>query len=90
MRARHPEVIRVGCFGSYARDEYGPASDLDICIEVSESPKARWFDRAVDLPATSLIPVGVEMFVYTSDEIERMQRESSPWLERILAEMIWV
>lgn len=90
LRARHPEVVRVGCFGSYARDDHGPASDLDVFVEVAESRRARWFDRPLDLPGTDAIPVGTELFVYTSDEIGQMQRDSSAWLARIMAEMIWI
>jgi predicted nucleotidyltransferase len=90
LREAHPEVRRVGCFGSYARDEHGPSSDLDVFVEVTESPHARWFDRPADLPAPSVIPVGVEFFVYTTDEVERMGRENSAWLAGILADMVWV
>jgi predicted nucleotidyltransferase len=89
LRDNHPDVVRVGCFGSYARNDHGPASDLDVFVELSDSPRERWFDRAQDLASTDVIPVGVELFVYTSSEVERMRGESSRWLEEILAEMIW-
>lgn len=90
VAADHPEVVRIGCFGSYARGDYGPASDLDVLIEVTESPHARWFDRPLDFPMPREVPVGVELFVYTSDELERMRVDSSAWLRHVLAEMVWV
>ncbi|MBN1418661.1 MAG: nucleotidyltransferase domain-containing protein [Planctomycetes bacterium] len=89
LRATHPEVVRVGCFGSYARGDYGPSSDLDVFVEVSESPHARRLDRPADLPDPSEIPVGVELFVYTTAEISSLLSEDSPRLREILGQMVW-
>ncbi|MCI0421001.1 MAG: nucleotidyltransferase domain-containing protein, partial [Acidobacteria bacterium] len=33
----HPELCRLGYFGSYARDEWGVGSDLDLLAVVSHS-----------------------------------------------------
>lgn len=90
LRAARPEVVRVGFFGSYARGDYLPASDLDVLVEVTSSQHTRWWDRPVDFAPVRSIPVGVELFIYTSDEILRMQQEKSTWLHRILAEAVWV
>jgi predicted nucleotidyltransferase len=90
LRAEHPETVRAGCFGSYARGDYLPSSDADVFVEVSHSPHARWFDRPAGLPDTGGIPVGVELFVYTSEEVARMREKSSAWLRVILEEAVWL
>jgi predicted nucleotidyltransferase len=41
----HPEVVRVGYFGSYARGDWGVGSDLDLIIIVDRSDEP--FARAV-------------------------------------------
>ena len=38
-------VVRIGVFGSIARDEAGPASDVDILVELAEPT----FDHYMDL-----------------------------------------
>lgn len=50
----HPEVVRVGDLGSYARGDWGVGSDLDLIIIVDQSDDpferraARW--DATELP----------------------------------------
>jgi len=44
-RLRGFGVRRLGLFGSAARDEAGPSSDLDFVVELDE----RTFDRYMDL-----------------------------------------
>jgi len=44
-RLRGLGVRRLGLFGSAARDEAGPSSDLDFVVELDE----RTFDRYMDL-----------------------------------------
>ena len=86
----HSEVVRIGCFGSYARGDHTPASDLDVLIEVSSSHHGRWFDRPVDFSMPVNSPVGIELFIYTSAELDRMRANNSAWLKQIFSEMIWV
>jgi len=43
----HPEVLRIGCFGSYARGDWGVGSDIDILVIVARSNKP-FIYRAVD------------------------------------------
>ncbi|MBI4603742.1 MAG: nucleotidyltransferase domain-containing protein [Planctomycetes bacterium] len=90
MRAARPEVVRIGYFGSYARGDYVPASDLDVVVEVRESPHARWFDRPADFPHPSEVPLGVDLFIYTTEDIARMEREGSGWWRRVVSEVAWV
>lgn len=82
-----PRVLRVGYFGSYARGDYNPASDLDVVIVVGASDIPRHqrggaFDLAV-------VPVGCEVFVYTTEEVARPGPPFG-FLATVLREAVWV
>ena len=84
----HQEVLKIGYFGSYARDDYTPSSDLDILIVVKESekpPHKRLLDYAVDR-----FPVGCEVFVYTEEELERKREIKKGWVHTMLSEVQWI
>lgn len=61
-----PNVLSIGCFGSYARGTHGVGSDLDILIIVrdAENPFIR---RAAEWDTSSL-PVASDVIVYTENE----------------------
>lgn len=65
--------------GSHARGSAAPESDIDVIIV---APSGRPFvDRFRDyLPAVLAAGVGVDLFVYTPEEFERLQREERPFL----------
>lgn len=90
LRSREMGVVRVGAFGSYARGDYVPSSDLDVFVELAASSRPRPIDRVDSLPPPSRIPVGVELFVYTSAEVQQMRERGSTWLAAIEAEAVWV
>ncbi|OHB63675.1 MAG: hypothetical protein A2Y77_13285 [Planctomycetes bacterium RBG_13_62_9] len=88
LRKRRPEVQKVGLFGSYATDTYGPRSDADLLIILRASDKP-FRDRIPEfLPAGLSVPCDV--FPYTTDEIESLQRDGSPWIKHILKEVLWL
>ncbi len=87
LKRDHPEVERIGLFGSYAVDQFGPASDVDLLIILRSSSK-RFLDRIPDfLPQD--IEVSCDCFPYTIDEINRMKDESNPWILHVLKEAVW-
>ena len=81
----HPEVIRIGYFGSYARGDWGVGSDLDLVIVVERSERP-FIYRAVDFPYEKL-PVPVDLLVYTLEEWGKLQGMFKEKLER---ETVWV
>jgi predicted nucleotidyltransferase len=88
LKQEHPDVEKVGLFGSYATGTYGPRSDADLLILLRTSAKS-FRDRIPDfLPAGLSVPCDV--FPYTTDEIETLQRDGSPWIRHILQEVIWL
>ncbi len=79
---------KVGLFGSYAVDTYGPASDVDLLIILRQSCK-RFMDRIPDyLPEN--ISIGCDVFPYTDEEVERMRKEGMPWIHRVLKQVVWL
>ncbi len=58
---RHPELERVAYFGSYARDDWGIGSDLDVLLVLSEA-HAPFIERAAAWDLLSL-PVPVDLLV---------------------------
>ena len=82
LRRRCPEIRRIGYFGSYARGDYVPGSDLDVVIEISDSLAQPIADRAEPyLP--DVFPIGMEILVYTSDELRRLRKSGSAFIAGI-------
>jgi len=88
IRQAHPEVEKVGLFGSYATDTYGPASDVDLLIILRKSDK-RFPDRIPDLLPDNL-SVACDVFPYTQAEIEKMKQDENPWIRHVLQEVDWL
>lgn len=81
-----PEVLRVGCFGSAARGDWGVGSDLDLLVIVAHSDKPFLY-RATDFDTTSL-PVPADLLVYTQDEWAAMERSGR--CGRLRTEVRWL
>lgn len=81
LRSLHPEIERVIWFGSWVSGLPAPGSDVDLCLIVSASDKIPR-DRVSDyLPLG--FPVGVDLVVYTHDELERLRESSPGWYTAI-------
>jgi hypothetical protein len=65
--AEHPEVEEVVVFGSFAKGNYAPGSDVDILIVLSGS--ARPFRDRIPELLPGAFPVGLDLFPYTRAEI---------------------
>ena len=88
LKRTRPDVAKVGLFGSYATDTYGPRSDADLLIVLRACDKP--FRKRISdfLPDNVSIPCDV--FPYTADEIERLVCDDSPWIKHILREIVWL
>jgi len=84
----HPELLQLGCFGSYARGDWGMGSDLDLVavVERSDKPFER---RSVDWDLNPL-PVPAELLIYTRDEWERLGREGGRFADVMAREVNWL
>jgi predicted nucleotidyltransferase len=86
MVARHPEVERVLLFGSLARGEAAPGSDADLLLILSSAGQP--FPERIPRYLPTGLPLGVDVFPHTTDEIERMQAAGNPFIVRALHEGI--
>jgi predicted nucleotidyltransferase len=84
----HPDLLRLGFFGSYARGDWGVGSDLDLIAVVTDSAES--FDKrglAFDVLA---LPVPAEILVYTQAEIERLQQDGRRFARVLAREVVWL
>lgn len=86
--ARHPELKRLGIFGSFTRGDWGVGSDLDLVAVVSSAERP-FLERARDWDLTEL-PVPAELLVYTEDEWRRKITEGGRFAKVLANEVVWV
>jgi predicted nucleotidyltransferase len=84
LARRRPEVRRVILFGSMARGDAVPGSDVDLLVVLSECDEL-FLDR-IPRYKPSGIPVGVDVFPYTEAELKRMAEEGNAFVTHALAE----
>lgn len=84
---QHPNIVRVGYFGSYARGDWGVGSDLDVVIVVDHTDAP--FERRAAAWDTTSLPVPADLLVYTEDEWGRLE-EGSPMARAMTRETRWV
>jgi len=86
--ALHPELVRLGIFGSYARGDAGVGSDLDLVavVERSEAP----FERRGVAWDLSELPVPAEILVYTREEWKRLHAEGGRFARTVEREARWL
>jgi predicted nucleotidyltransferase len=83
----HPEVARIGYFGSYARGDWGVGSDLDLIIIVDRVDQA-FERRGAEWDVTGL-PVPADVLVYTQQEFESLHPRGR-FPSALRRETIWV
>jgi predicted nucleotidyltransferase len=88
LKQTRPEVEKVGLFGSYATDTFGPASDVDVLVILRESFR-RFPDSIPDYMPENL-SVSCDVFPYTEEEIKKMKQDGNPWIRHVLKEAIWL
>ena len=67
LLASHVEIEEIVVFGSFAKGNYAPGSDIDLFLVLSHSGRSVR-DRIPDL-LPGAFPVGVDLFPYTREEI---------------------
>jgi predicted nucleotidyltransferase len=82
--AARPEVRRVILFGSMARGDAVPGSDVDLLVVLAGSDRP-FLDR-IPLYKPSGIPVGVDVFPYTQEEMRRLGDEGRRFLRSAMRE----
>jgi predicted nucleotidyltransferase len=85
---RHPGLLRLGYFGSYARGEAGVGSDLDLIAVVESSSEP--FERRALAWDLNTLPVPAELLVYTRLEWERLQQQGGRFARTLQQEVRWL
>ena len=75
LSTRYPEIEEIVLFGSVASGTPVPGSDVDLLIVLSESD--RWFIDRIPAFLPDRFPVGVDVFPYTREELERLKQSGS-------------
>jgi predicted nucleotidyltransferase len=82
--SQHEEVFGIWLFGSRARGDKGPRSDVDLLV-LAASATPRMMDRVLDYrDLLDRIPAPVDMLVLTPEELEGCRDE--PFYRRLLRE----
>jgi uncharacterized protein len=87
VRRVRPELRGVGYFGSYARDEWGPGSDLDLVLIVENDAP---FEKRAASWDLSAVPVPVEALVYTPAEWKRVLERGDRFASVLERGLVWV
>lgn len=83
LRTYRPEKVIV--FGSVARNEADPSSDIDLVV--IRPTKERFIQRLVRLAQLIGPDLGkIDIFVYTPAEFETMKQQHNHFIERVLQE----
>ena len=90
LRAAHPELVRIGYFGSLTDGvRYGFGSDADVVAVVTHSPREHWWERAGDFEMPDEVPVPVDFLVYTEDEFARILARGDLF-SRDMQNVVWL
>jgi predicted nucleotidyltransferase len=86
MRAEHPEVADVRVFGSIARGDHVGASDVDVLIVLRDGESGDPIERIRSFYPYFDLPIGVDLLVFTKDQLKHRREGGDAHLERIWQE----
>ena len=84
----HPETLRLGYFGSYASDDWGVGSDLDLVAIVTQTETP--FERRSLSWDLSQLPVPADLLIYTDSEWQCLPGEQGRFAKTLAAEIVWI
>lgn len=86
-----PEPIHVSVFGSFARREAGPSSDVDLLVVVPDDAAGeQWSSQVATIGEKVIAWSGnrLEYLIFTRDEFHGLSRRSEPIVQRLLDEAV--
>jgi predicted nucleotidyltransferase len=84
----HADILRIGYFGSYARGDWGFASDLDLIVVMQRCDLPFW-QRPREFDTTTL-PVPADLLVYSQAEWDDLARQGEYFYRKVSAEVRWI
>ena len=88
QRESHPDLTRVGVFGSYGRGDASVGSDIDLLL-VDESATGSQSERLRDWPLEQL-PLSCDALVLTSVELESLLASDSRMAQELKGDLRWI
>lgn len=88
LAAGHPELVRFGYFGSYARGDWGVGSDVDLVAIVDRGARP-FAERPRDFDLSDL-PVPADLIAYTADEWATLRAQRRRFVADMEREAVWV
>ena len=85
---KHPQLLNLGYFGSYARGDAGVGSDLDL-IAIVERAKESFERRPLKWDLNSL-PVPAEIIIYTRQEWKDLLNRSGKFVRMLEKQVVWI
>jgi uncharacterized protein len=86
--ARHPGLLKLGYYGSYARGDWGVGSDVDLIAVVASTELP--FERRATAWDLSGLPVPADLVVYTESEWSRLLGSGARFGKEVAAEARWL
>ena len=86
--ASDANVVAIGYFGSYARGDWGPGSDLDVVIIVASSDAS--FVGRIHPGDATVLPVPTDVLTYTTDEWRQLGARGGRFAETLARDLRWV
>jgi predicted nucleotidyltransferase len=83
-------VRRVGYFGSYATDTWGPGSDLDLVAVIDDGPAVAGFAERASAWRIERLPVPADLLVYTQTEWLRLLKGNGAFARMLNTGVVWV
>lgn len=84
----HPELLRLGYFGSYGRGDWGVGSDLDLLAIVSTTDET-WDRRTLSWDLDGL-PVPADLLIYSQPEWDRLIRGGGRFARELARDVAWL
>jgi len=88
LASQRPEVQRVLLFGSFATGRAVPGSDVDLLVILERSDRP-FIDR-IPLYTPEGCGIGVDVFPYTTQELEQMLAQGNFFLRRAVKDSLIV
>ena len=86
--AERPGVVAAGYYGSYARNDWGVGSDVDLIVVVDAAPQP-FEGRSAKWDVTGL-PVPADLVVYTTGEFRNAAGRGDRFARILRSEVVWV
>jgi hypothetical protein len=86
--ATSTEIIMLGYFGSFAKDNWGVGSDLDLIAIIQDSSIP--FERRRLTWNFDTLPVPTDILIYTMKEWQDMRQRGGKFVDMIEKEAVWL